>query len=444
MSGFFSGGALGPQGAVGPTGITGSTGITGDAGSTGPTGNLGPTGATGPTGPAGLTGPTGPTGLTGDAGPTGVTGPLIKLNSLSAAEALSPGDAVYISSSNTVNKVDPSDPSKVQCIGICETSANIGQNPTIIQSGVASNVLSGATAGSRYYVQSTGAVGTSSPLPLRIISAGAAINTTDLLVDVQDYRYTLPDYVPANESGCFLWLRADLGVSLASGTSVSAWYNQGTAGGAFIQTTAGRQPTYTASGINGYPMLTWNHTNDYGTSSSMRNFTMNIGPNDYTLIFACNPKKTDSSGTPATNSGLWFIDMFSGGAANTRLINYHSASSAVPKTAYFYGASGVVGSVTPTTGAQIVTFELISSPSNSSSIYRNGASVASGLAYAQQNLNASLANAGFGLGSTGGTGTPTGNFDGDIYEVIGFNRTNTALRQRVEKYLGARYGIVVP
>ena len=71
-------------------------------------------------------------------------------------------------------------------------------------------------------------------------------------------------FLPTQLSGCALWLRADLGVTL-NGSTVSAWANQGTAGGSCSQGTGAAQPTYAASGFGARsrPYLQFDGTGDY-------------------------------------------------------------------------------------------------------------------------------------------------------------------------------------
>jgi len=68
-------------------------------------------------------------------------------------------------------------------------------------------------------------------------------------------------------SNMTLRLRADLGITL-NGATVSAWANQGTAGGSFTQGTASDQPTYVASALNGKPGVLFDGTNDFLTNAS--------------------------------------------------------------------------------------------------------------------------------------------------------------------------------
>jgi hypothetical protein len=53
-------------------------------------------------------------------------------------------------------------------------------------------------------------------------------------------------FAPTSLSGCVLWLRADLGVTL-NGSTVSAWADQSGTGNHASQGTAANQPTYSAS-----------------------------------------------------------------------------------------------------------------------------------------------------------------------------------------------------
>ncbi|HVW26869.1 MAG TPA: hypothetical protein VHC69_15980, partial [Polyangiaceae bacterium] len=61
-------------------------------------------------------------------------------------------------------------------------------------------------------------------------------------------------------------IQSDLGVTLNSST-VSAWADQSGNGHDFSQATASFQPTYAASGLNGYPTITFDGSNDYMSNS---------------------------------------------------------------------------------------------------------------------------------------------------------------------------------
>ena len=63
-------------------------------------------------------------------------------------------------------------------------------------------------------------------------------------------------WTPARPSGSALWLRADLGVTLATG--VAYWADQTGHQPPAAQSTGSMQPTVTASAINGKPALTFN------------------------------------------------------------------------------------------------------------------------------------------------------------------------------------------
>lgn len=260
------------------------------------------------------------------------------------------------------------------------------------------------------------------------------------------------NYLPNQETNVFLWLRADLGVTLRSGTtSVSSWTNQGTSGGSFDQATTTRQPTWNSNGRSGWPSMTWTHTSSTVTSTSLRMAqsatSINVGTNDYTFFFACNPTATVSTviGGATNNTGLWLMDSYAGPAntSQNRLIFAHAdVGGDGARLGYFTAANGnYQGRVAQTTGAQVITFELMS---GNAKIYRNGSTIATGLNYnTQQDIDAvTETGAGIGLGATNGT-NPAGQFHGDIYEVIGVKTTDASMRARITSYLGNRYGITV-
>jgi hypothetical protein len=100
------------------------------------------------------------------------------------------GDPVNWSATN--DRVEPSradTDAKTFVIGLAETAqATPGSTATIVRRGVAVGVISGATAGTPYYLQDTGGIGTSLPTAgKRVIQVGTAKNASDLEVNVIDY-----------------------------------------------------------------------------------------------------------------------------------------------------------------------------------------------------------------------------------------------------------------
>lgn len=105
-------------------------------------------------------------------------------------EAIAIGDAVNWSSTNDrVEKSRADTDSKARVIGVAETAqSTVGQDATIVSSGPCTGAISGATAGTAYYLQSTGGIGTSLPgSGNRQIQVGTAKNATDLWVRIVDY-----------------------------------------------------------------------------------------------------------------------------------------------------------------------------------------------------------------------------------------------------------------
>lgn len=110
-------------------------------------------------------------------------------NTLTVGEAISAGDPVYFTNTNNrIGKSDTSD-SKAKVIGIARTAQPTpGDTCEVVASGPCAGVLSGATSGNAYYLQTGGGIGTSLPgAGKRVIQVGIAINTTDLFVRILDY-----------------------------------------------------------------------------------------------------------------------------------------------------------------------------------------------------------------------------------------------------------------
>jgi hypothetical protein len=82
--------------------------------------------------------------------------------------------------------------------------------------------------------------------------------------DYLNVKYSLP--APPQE-GLQIWLKGDVGVTL-SGPNVTNWADQSGNGNDYVQATGGKQPTVTASAINGLPAVTFNGTSQFLTSAA--------------------------------------------------------------------------------------------------------------------------------------------------------------------------------
>jgi hypothetical protein len=109
---------------------------------------------------------------------------------LTVNEAIAIADPVNWSSTNDrVEKSRADTDAKTFVIGVAETAqATPGSTSTVVRRGVAVGVLTSATAGTPYYLQDTGGIGTSLPTSgKRVIQVGTAKNASDLEVNVIDY-----------------------------------------------------------------------------------------------------------------------------------------------------------------------------------------------------------------------------------------------------------------
>lgn len=234
-------------------------------------------------------------------------------------------------------------------------------------------------------------------------------------------------FLPTQLSGCALWLRADMGVTL-NGSTVSAWANQGTAGGSVTQGTAASQPTWSATGgPNSRATL------QFDGGDVLANTTTNLmASGDPSTTFA-----VVKSGTAA--GGAFFAQRRAGGDGRVRghLAYVSGAQHFVSNNITDAGANirltgTPLGSIT-TAFIHEITFSAIGA---APAFYYNGTqrTVLSGTQQAESGTT------GYDVGSEAGILPWTG----DISELIVFTRVLTAAERAVVRgYLSNRYAIAV-
>lgn len=110
--------------------------------------------------------------------------------SYAVSEAITAADPLCWSATNDrVARGDASNDSKSRVIGVAQTGqATVGNAVPVVTAGPCAGVLSSATVGTPYYLQSGGGLGTSLPgAGKRIIRVGIAKNASDLFVQIVDY-----------------------------------------------------------------------------------------------------------------------------------------------------------------------------------------------------------------------------------------------------------------
>jgi hypothetical protein len=104
-----------------------------------------------------------------------------------ATDATADGDPVYINGSDTIGKARADNLAKSAVIGVIRTGSGVaGSTPEVVSHGPCAGVLSGATPGAKYFLQSTGGIGTSLPGAGEwVIRCGFAKNADDLWVKIR-------------------------------------------------------------------------------------------------------------------------------------------------------------------------------------------------------------------------------------------------------------------
>lgn len=221
-------------------------------------------------------------------------------------------------------------------------------------------------------------------------------------------------------SGCVLWLRSDLGITIATG--VSQWNDQSGKSNNASQSTSGQQPAYVTRDINGYPSISSNAS--AGTYLTFSSHPANgiITTSAAERIFV-GENASDPPGGASTGDceSAWGT---SGQASNIPFTDgniYEGFATTVRKNAITHSANM----------ANPYIFDSYSQ-ANDWQLFLNGTNIFS------------TATNTFGVSSAapvivGNVATMK------CCEYIVFNRVLTSNeRTELTRYLGARYGIVVP
>jgi len=220
-------------------------------------------------------------------------------------------------------------------------------------------------------------------------------------------------FSPLQLNGVVLFVRGDLGVTLNVG-NVSDWGDQSGLGNHLTQGTAGNQPLFVASGLNGKPTVRFDGAGDTLKAAP---FTLNQ-PMTLSLVY-----KSITVGVSAVNDHIT-----DGNTLDSCGLLSDTASGS--ETYTFAGGVGNLVSPVLANGVFAYVDGLINGAS--SSLRSNGVQVAAG------NAGANNA-AGFALGA-GGDGTRSTNIE--VAEVIIYNRVLAANELAVlDAYRKARYAL---
>jgi hypothetical protein len=214
-----------------------------------------------------------------------------------------------------------------------------------------------------------------------------------------------------------LWLDADDASTLTlNGSTVSQWNDKSGNARHVSQATAANQPTLTASGLNGKPVVTFDGVNDRLVTAST---TLGI-TNSASLIVVAQP----SSRTPP-EQGIAGSD-----SLTNRFGLFITGSNAMRWNPISGGSTVQAISVT---GAQIL---VGTAQSGNSALFRNGTSIATGTA-----ATATMENTPFNIGNML-PGTTLPHFSGPIAEVLVLpSSLSTTDRQLLEGYLAWKWGL---
>lgn len=243
------------------------------------------------------------------------------------------------------------------------------------------------------------------------------------------------DIEPDDLSGLTLWLKGDAGKTI-SGGKVVQWDDQSGNANHFVQPTGANAPTDGTNGIvfdvlNSQYMYSSNNIQAFPSKRGsvfiihrIRDMVSSFSNTDKTLLATDAANKWDVSFQYTFNAGLdeWRYRSFALGT------NYPAVGYVLDYQPYGWGDDGVYNN--------ILMFELIRDGDTSQTVWHNGKRTTNStmtIANTQPDSDSIF------LGSYDGA---TKFFDGEIHEVIIYNRALTALeRQKIEQYVSKKYNM---
>ena len=232
-------------------------------------------------------------------------------------------------------------------------------------------------------------------------------------------------------SGCQLWLAADKITGLDDGDTVATWSDSTTNGNDFAQSTASKKPLYKTGIFNSKPAIKFDGTDDY-IFATVGSAITDVDYHSFFSVFSY------------ISEGHWdTVAAIGKGSASTQLLRYFQLDNLSPRNIRIEGKNAANAVITLARGSDVVvgTPYVGSAITGTSTVqYLNGVSDATHTAYVLDDHDIDT----FTLGAST---YPITISPAECYvaEAIFYNRQLSEGEQnRVEKYLGKKYGVVIP
>jgi hypothetical protein len=233
---------------------------------------------------------------------------------------------------------------------------------------------------------------------------------------------------PSTIASLKVWLRA-ADLALADDAAVASWTDAASAL-AFTQATGAKQPIYKATAFNGGPCVRFDGTDDtLAVTSSLLQTTAR------TVIIVCRSGLADIAAGAAILAWNGTTG-YAGAGADERMRTVYVDGAAITVTA---GASAgtqfadvnqrlVLTYLTSVSGSDVTTLQRKNGANRRNTVSAAGAAVPTSPT----------------IRLSGTSTTPTSPFNGDVAELLAWDRALTPAEYlSVERYLGAKYGVTV-
>jgi hypothetical protein len=234
-------------------------------------------------------------------------------------------------------------------------------------------------------------------------------------------------------SALALWLdAADASTITLNGSTVSQWRDKSGNARHVSQATAANQPTLTASGLNGKPVLTFDGVDDYLAAASPL-----IGTT-HSLFILFTPTIENEFGTvfgqwKSGENGRFYViaNQESAGPISAGRLNVANTTATGGN-----GTNGLAADVAISNTLTLIT-SISTTGSEQWKLFKNGTQ------WDSATITSVYTGVNSAIGSLNGTG-PLFPFDGTVSELISFSSVlSTTDRETLERNQGAYYGITV-
>ncbi|MCC7260144.1 MAG: hypothetical protein IT567_03850 [Alphaproteobacteria bacterium] len=246
---------------------------------------------------------------------------------------------------------------------------------------------------------------------------------------------------PPDINGLKLWLKADAGITKDGSNKVSAWAGQSGTLNPASQGTATKQPLWVSGGLNGYPVIRFDGVDDYmDMHASYVDILKNVKGGSVFVVEKRN-------GAPGGNTNNVLFNASTNNAANVRMAVFMDSATSHSYKLNARRSDGdttasISGGTSGTTAFNLVS-AIMDYNNTDAYLYVDGTLAVSNTSFLTSGSTSNTNSVTVRIGAQADA-VPTGFLNGDIAEILVFNRAMLdANRKAVECYLARKYNLTL-